>query len=107
MGNPTCAVADLETLSLIAKDAQIPFVVDNTFGAAGYLCNPFDWGANIVVDSATKWINGHGTAMGGIIVDGGNFDWSCGKYPEINGPSAGYHGLNFHEAFGKAAFIVK
>lgn len=107
MGNPTCAVADLETLSLIAKDAQIPFVVDNTFGAAGYLCNPFDWGANIVVDSATKWINGHGTAMGGIIVDGGNFDWSCGKYPEIDGPSAGYHGLNFHEAFGKAAFIVK
>ncbi|MBD5204800.1 MAG: O-acetylhomoserine aminocarboxypropyltransferase/cysteine synthase [Bacteroidales bacterium] len=107
MGNPTCAVADLETLCLIAKDAQIPFVVDNTFGAAGYLCNPFDWGANIVVDSATKWINGHGTAMGGIIVDGGNFDWSCGKYPEIDGPSAGYHGLNFHEAFGKAAFIVK
>lgn len=107
MGNPTCMVADLEELAKIAKDKQIPLVVDNTFGAAGYLCNPFDWGAHIVVDSATKWINGHGTSMGGIIVDSGNFNWNCGKYPEIAGPSEGYHGLNFHEAFGNAAFIVK
>lgn len=107
MGNPTCAVPDLEGLGRVASENKVPFIIDNTFGAAGYLCNPFDWGANIVVDSATKWINGHGTAMGGIIVDGGNFDWSCGKFPGIDGPSEGYHGLNFYEAFGPAAFIVK
>lgn len=107
MGNPTCDVPDLEALAKVASEAKIPFVVDNTFGACGYLCNPFDWGANIVVDSATKWINGHGTAMGGIIVDGGNFNWGNGKFPQIDGPSDGYHGLNFYEAFGNAAFIVK
>lgn len=107
MGNPTCGVPDLEAIAAVAHRAGVPFIVDNTFGAAGYLCNPFDWGANIVVDSATKWINGHGTAMGGIIVDGGNFDWSNGRFPGIDGPSEGYHGLNFHEAFGAAAFIVK
>lgn len=107
MGNPTCAVPDLESIGRVARENKVPFIVDNTFGAAGYLCNPFDWGANIVVDSATKWINGHGTAMGGIIVDGGNFDWSCGKFPGIDGPSEGYHGLNLYEAFGPAAFIVK
>ena len=107
MGNPTCDVPDLKALGDLAKEKAVPFVVDNTFGAAGYLCNPFDWGANIVVDSATKWINGHGTAMGGIIVDGGNFDWSNGKFPQIDGPSEGYHGLNLYETFGAAAFIVK
>ncbi|MBR3773061.1 MAG: aminotransferase class I/II-fold pyridoxal phosphate-dependent enzyme [Alistipes sp.] len=107
MGNPTCAVLDLEGLATVAKEKDIPFVVDNTFGAAGYLCNPFDWGANIVVDSATKWINGHGTAMGGVIVDGGNYNWANGKFPQIDGPSEGYHGLNFYETFGAAAFIVK
>lgn len=107
MGNPTCAVLDLEGLAAVAKEKDIPFVVDNTFGAAGYLCNPFDWGANIVVDSATKWINGHGTAMGGVIVDGGNYNWANGKFPQIDGPSEGYHGLNFYETFGAAAFIVK
>lgn len=107
MGNPTCAVSDIETLAAIAHKAQIPLIVDNTFGAGGYLCNPFEWGADIIVDSATKWINGHGTAMGGIIVDGGTFDWGNGKFPQIDGPSEGYHGLNFREAFGSAAFIVK
>ena len=107
MGNPTCAVPDLEALAAVAREQDIPFIVDNTFGAAGYLCNPFEWGANIVVDSATKWINGHGTAMGGVIVDGGNYNWANGKFPQIDGPSEGYHGLNFHEAFGAAAFIVK
>lgn len=107
MGNPTCAVLDIEALGKLAKEKQLPFIVDNTFGAAGYLCNPFDWGANIVVDSATKWINGHGNAMGGIIVDGGNFDWSCGKFTGIDGPSDGYHGLNLYEAFGNVAFAVK
>ena len=107
MGNPTCAVPDLEALGELARRRDIPFIVDNTFGAAGYLCNPFEWGANIVVDSATKWINGHGTAMGGVIVDGGNYNWANGKFPQIDGPSEGYHGLNLHEAFGPAAFIVK
>lgn len=107
MGNPTCGVPDLEGVAHVAKKHGVPLIVDNTFGAGGYLCNPFDWGANIVVDSATKWINGHGTAMGGVIVDGGNFDWSNGRFPGIDGPSEGYHGLNFREAFGPAAFIVK
>lgn len=107
MGNPTCAVPDLERIAQKAHDAGVPFVVDNTFGAGGYLCNPFDWGADIIVDSATKWINGHGTAMGGIIVDGGTFPWNNGRFPLIDGPSEGYHGLNLYEAFGNAAFIVK
>ena len=108
MGNPTCHVPDLQALGELAKRKDVPFVVDNTFGAAGFLCNPFDWGANIVVDSATKWINGHGTAMGGIIVDGGKFDWrASGKFPQIDGPSEGYHGLNLYDAFGAQAFIVK
>ena len=107
MGNPTCHVPDLECLGNLAKKCDVPLVIDNTFGAAGYLCNPFDWGANIVVDSATKWINGHGTAMGGIIVDGGNYNWRNGKFPQIDGPSEGYHGLNLCDAFGNSAFIVK
>lgn len=107
MGNPTCGVPDIEGIAEVAHAAGVPFVVDNTFGAGGYLCNPFDWGADIIVDSATKWINGHGTAMGGIIVDSGKFDWSNGRFPNIDGPSEGYHGLNFREAFGPAAFVVK
>ena len=107
MGNPTCVVPDLEALGALARRCDVPLVVDNTFGAAGYLCNPFEWGADIVVDSATKWINGHGTAMGGLIVDGGTYDWRNGKFPQIDGPSEGYHGLNLCDAFGRAAFIVK
>lgn len=107
MGNPTCAVPDLDGIGKLAAEKGVPFIVDNTFGACGYLCNPFEHGANIVVDSATKWINGHGTAMGGIIVDGGNFNWRNGRFPEIDGPSEGYHGLNLCEAFGNAAFIAK
>lgn len=107
MGNPTCAVPDIEGIARIAHEAGVPFVADNTFGAGGYLCNPFEWGADIVVDSATKWINGHGTAMGGIIVDAGSFPWNNGKYPLIDGPSEGYHGLNLYKTFGNAAFIVK
>lgn len=107
MGNPTCAVPDIEALAGVAHEAGVAFVVDNTFGAGGYLCNPFDWGADIIVDSATKWINGHGTAMGGIIVDSGRFPWENGRYPHVDGPSDGYHGLNLREAFGPAAFIVK
>lgn len=107
MGNPTCAVPDIEGVAKVAHQAGVPFVVDNTFGAGGYLCNPFEWGADIIVDSATKWINGHGTAMGGVIVDGGSFPWNNGRFPLIDGPSEGYHGLNLFEAFGNAAFIVK
>ncbi len=107
MSNPGCSVPDLEAVAALAKEHDIPLIVDNTFGACGYLCNPFKWGANIVVDSATKWINGHGTAMGGVIVDGGNFDWGCGKFPSIDGPSEGYHGLNLYKTFGPAAFAVK
>lgn len=107
MGNPTCRVADIEALAKLAHSNDIPLIVDNTFGAGGYLCNPFEWGADIICDSATKWINGHGTAMGGIIVDGGTFNWGCGKFPTIDGPSEGYHGLNLYEAFGNQAFIVK
>ena len=107
MGNPTCAVPDLEALGELARRRDIPFIVDNTFGAAGYLCNPFEWGANIVVDSATKWINGHGTAMGGVIVDGGNFDWKAsGKYAQIAEPNPSYHGVSFAEAAGPAAFAT-
>ena len=107
MGNPTCAVPDLDSIGAMAAAKGVPFIVDNTFGACGYLCNPFEHGANIIVDSATKWINGHGTAMGGIIVDGGNFNWRNGRFPEIDGPSEGYHGLNMCDAFGNAAFIAK
>ncbi len=107
MGNPTCVVPDLCGIAEVARRKDVPFVVDNTFGAGGYLCNPFDFGANIVVDSATKWINGHGTAMGGIIVDGGNYNWNNGKFLSIAGSNEGYHGLNMHEAFGTSAFIVK
>jgi len=107
MGNPTCVVADMEALGALARRCDVPLIVDNTFGAAGYLCNPFEWGAHIVVDSATKWINGHGTAMGGVIVDAGTYDWRNGKFPQIDGPSEGYHGLNLCDAFGRAAFIVK
>lgn len=107
MGNPTCRVPDIKAIADAAHRHGVPFIVDNTFGVGGYLCNPFDWGADIIVDSATKWINGHGTAMGGIIVDGGRFDWANGRYPQLSQPDESYHGLVFTEAFGPAAFIVK
>jgi O-acetylhomoserine (thiol)-lyase len=107
MGNPTCNVPDLEGLGNLAKKYDVPLIVDNTFGACGYLCRPFEYGANIIVESATKWINGHGTAMGGIIIDGGNYNWDNGKFPAISGPSEGYHGLNLYKTFGNMAYIVK
>ena len=84
----------------------IPLVVDNTFGAAGYLARPIEHGADIVVASATKWIGGHGTSIGGVIVDAGTFDWGNGKFPEFTSPSPGYHGVIFHETFGDLAFTV-
>ncbi|MBO5806270.1 MAG: O-acetylhomoserine aminocarboxypropyltransferase/cysteine synthase [Tidjanibacter sp.] len=107
MSNPACSVPDLDALAQLAHSYDIPFVVDNTFGACGYLCRPIDHGADIVVESATKWINGHGTAMGGVIVDAGTYNWKNGKFPELSGPSEGYHGLVLADAFGPMAFIVK
>ncbi|RXK88555.1 O-acetylhomoserine aminocarboxypropyltransferase/cysteine synthase [Chlorobaculum sp. 24CR] len=107
IGNPAFHVPDFEALAAVARENGIPLIVDNTFGCAGYLCRPIDHGASIVVESATKWIGGHGTSMGGIIVDSGAFDWSNGKFPLCAEPSEGYHGLKFHETFGDVAFIVK
>ncbi len=113
IGNPGFDVPDFEALSAIAKKHGVPLVVDNTFGAGGYLCRPFEHGADIVVASATKWIGGHGNSIGGVIIDAGCFDWSNGRFPLFTEPSPGYHGLNFWEAFGAGsdfgniAFIVR
>lgn len=107
IGNPAFHVPDFESIAAIAAEHGIPLIVDNTFGCSGYICRPLEHGASIVVESATKWIGGHGTSMGGIIVDGGNFDWGNGKFPLISAPSEGYHGMKFHETFGALAFIIK
>lgn len=101
IGNPEFNIPDFEAIAAVAKKYDIPLVVDNTFGAGGYLFKPLEHGANIVTSSATKWIGGHGTSVGGIIVDGGNFNWGNGKYKQFSEPSAGYHGLNFWEVFGE------
>jgi O-acetylhomoserine (thiol)-lyase len=99
--NPSGSVPDLEALAKVAHDNGIPLIVDNTFGAGGYLCRPIEWGADIVVESATKWIGGHGNSIGGVIVDSGKFDWAkSGKFPFFTQPSPGYHGLVFDEVFG-------
>ncbi|SEI84258.1 O-acetylhomoserine sulfhydrylase [Cyclobacterium xiamenense] len=100
IGNPEFNVPDFEAVASLAKKYDIPLVVDNTFGAGGYLCQPIKHGATIVTSSATKWIGGHGTSIGGIIVDGGNYNWGNGKFPQFSEPSEGYHGLNFWETFG-------
>jgi len=100
IGNPRFNVPDFEALAKIAHDNGIPLVVDNTFGAGGYTARPIDHGADIVVESATKWIGGHGTSIGGVIVDAGRFDWGNGKFPVFTEPAPGYHGLNFWETFG-------
>jgi len=100
IGNPSFNVPDFEGIAAVAKKYDIPLVVDNTFGACGYIFRPLDHGANIVVQSATKWIGGHGTSIGGVIVDGGNYNWSNGKYPQFSEPSEGYHGLVFGDVFG-------
>ena len=100
IGNPSFSIPDFEKLALIAQKYDIPLVVDNTFGAAGYLFKPLEHGANIVVQSATKWIGGHGTSIGGVIVDGGNYNWGNGKFPQFTEPSEGYHGLVFNDVFG-------
>lgn len=106
LGNPKLDVLDLKAISKEAKAAKIPFIVDNTV-ASPALLNPIEYGANIVIHSLTKYINGNGTALGGAIIDAGTFDWANGKFPEFTSPSPGYHGLVYHEALGPAAFIAK
>ncbi len=115
IGNPKFNIPDFEAIAKVAHDAGVPLIVDNTFGAAGYLCRPIEFGADIIVESATKWIGGHGTSIGGVIVDSGNFDWGNGNFPIFTEPSPGYHGLKFNEVFGKGnangfpniAFIIR
>ncbi|MEH2196092.1 MAG: O-acetylhomoserine aminocarboxypropyltransferase/cysteine synthase [Nostoc sp.] len=113
IGNPQFNIPDFTALAEIAHENGIPLIVDNTFGAGGYLARPIEHGADIVVESATKWIGGHGTSIGGVIVDSGKFDWGNGKFPLFTEPSPGYHGLNFQEVFGPSgsfgniAFIIR
>jgi O-acetylhomoserine/O-acetylserine sulfhydrylase len=113
IGNPGFNIPDFEAISNLAKKYDLPLIVDNTFGAAGYLFRPIEHGANIVVESATKWIGGHGTSIGGVIVDGGNYNWGNGKFPQFTEPSEGYHGLVFWDVFGSngpfgnIAFIIR
>ena len=106
LGNPKLDVLDLKAIAGVAKKAKVPFIVDNTV-ATPALLNPIAYGANIVIHSLTKFINGNGTALGGAVIDAGTFDWSSGKFPEFTEPSAGYHGLIYHEVLGEAAFIAK
>lgn len=113
LGNPGFDIPDLDEIAKVASSHGIPLIVDNTFGACGYLCRPIEHGANIVVESATKWIGGHGTSIGGVITDAGNFNWSNGNFPVFTEPSPGYHGKRFGEIFsqtsgnGNIAFIVR
>ncbi len=115
IGNPRLNIPDFEKFAALARKHDLPLVVDNTFGAGGYLAQPIKHGANIVVESATKWIGGHGTSIGGVIVDGGNYNWGNGKFPQFTEPSEGYHGLKFWEVFGEGnplglsniAFIIR
>jgi len=106
LGNPKLDVLDLKAISAKAKAFKVPFIVDNTVPSP-YLLNPIEHGANIVIHSLTKYISGNGTSLGGAIIDAGTFDWSNGKFPEFTEPSAGYHGLVYHEALGNVAFIAK
>jgi O-acetylhomoserine (thiol)-lyase len=106
LGNPLINIVDLEAVGKIAREAGIPLVVDNTVPSP-YLCRPFEWGADIVVHSATKYIGGHGTTMGGIIVESGKFPWGNGKFPGMTEPSRGYHGVIFHETFGDFGYTMK
>ena len=101
IGNPKLNIPDFEKFAALAKEYDLPLIVDNTFGTAGYLFRPLEHGANIVVESATKWIGGHGTCIGGVIIDGGNYNWGNGKFPQFTEPSEGYHGLKFWEVFGE------
>jgi O-acetylhomoserine/O-acetylserine sulfhydrylase len=113
IGNPRFNIPDFDEIAKVARKHGIPLIVDNTFGGAGYLFRPIEHGANIVVESATKWIGGHGTSIGGVIVDAGNFNWGNGRFPQFTEPSEGYHGLKFWEIFGadslsgNIAFIIR
>lgn len=115
IGNPRLNIPDFEKFAALCKKHDLPLVVDNTFGAGGFLCQPLKLGANIVVHSATKWIGGHGTSIGGVIIDGGNYNWGNGKFPQFTEPSEGYHGMKFWEIFGEGnplgmpniAFIIR
>jgi O-acetylhomoserine/O-acetylserine sulfhydrylase len=115
IGNPRLNIPDFAKFVELAKIYDLPLIVDNTFGGGGYLFKPLEWGANVVVNSTTKWINGHGTAIGGVIVDGGNYNWGNGKFPQFTEPSEGYHGLKFWDVFGEGnplglpniAFIIR
>lgn len=113
IGNPGFNIPDFDAFSALAKEYGLPLIVDNTFGGCGYLFRPLEHGASIVTESATKWIGGHGTSIGGVIVDGGNFDWRNGRFPLFTEPSEGYHGFVFGDKFspdsaaGNIAFIVK
>lgn len=106
LGNPKLDVLDIEAIAKVAKDNNIPLIVDNTV-ATPTLLNPIKYGANIVIHSLTKFIGGQGTSLGGVVIDGGTFDWTNGKFPEFTKPSDGYHGLKYSEALGNIAFIVK
>lgn len=115
IGNPRLNIPDFEKFVALAKEYDLPLIVDNTFGAGGYLFKPLEWGANVVVNSTTKWIGGHGLSIGGVIIDGGNYNWANGKFPQFTEPSEGYHGLKFWEVFGEGnplglpniAFIIR
>jgi O-acetylhomoserine (thiol)-lyase len=113
IGNPGFNVVDFDAFARLAQKYDLPLIVDNTFGGGGYLFRPIEHGANIVVESATKWIGGHGTSIGGVIVDGGNYNWGNGKFPQFTEPSEGYHGLVFWDVFGSGspfgniAFIIR
>jgi O-acetylhomoserine/O-acetylserine sulfhydrylase len=111
IGNPGFNIPDFDALKKLARANGIPLIVDNTFGACGYLCRPIDYGADIVVESATKWIGGHGTAVGGLIIDAGRFNWANGRFPSFTNPSDGYHGMIYTEKFGtgegSTPFIIK
>ncbi|WP_375416965.1 O-acetylhomoserine aminocarboxypropyltransferase/cysteine synthase family protein [uncultured Hymenobacter sp.] len=113
IGNPSFSIPDFEAIAAIANKHDLPLIVDNTFGAGGFLFRPLEHGAHIVVESATKWIGGHGTSVGGVIVDGGTYDFGNGKFPQFTEPSEGYHGLIFNDVFGKGslfgniAFIIR
>jgi O-acetylhomoserine (thiol)-lyase len=104
LGNPAFNVPDFEPIVEMARKKGVCVMVDNTFGCGGYLFRPMDWGANVSIHSATKWICGHGTTLGGVVVDGGNFEWTAEKYPLLAAPSESYHGVVYTEAFGNAAF---
>lgn len=115
IGNPGFNIPDFEAIAALAKKHDLPLIVDNTFGAGGYLFRPLEHGAHVVVASATKWIGGHGTSIGGVIIDGGNYNWGNGKFPQFIEPSEGYHGLKFWDVFGEGnplglpniAFIIR